>query len=124
MLRCRHMRTYLTFPERLMYKLKGVLVEAQKSLTAFVVAQIEKAVTAREQAQIHKTYKALDSMIGLGPKGPTDTASTIDETLYGGKKGHGAISMRSGFDGIECQSRTHLRQTISRLGCRYGYVLY
>ena len=79
------MRICITFPKPLLYRLKVVLAKAQKSLTDFVVAQIMKAVTAREQARIHKTYQALENMLGHGPKGPTDTASTIDETLYGEK---------------------------------------
>ena len=79
------MRTSIAFPEPLLYKLKIVLAEEKKSLTAFVVEQVEKAVAAREQAHIKRTYKALDSMIGLGPKGITDAASTINETLYGEK---------------------------------------
>jgi len=79
------MRTSITYLESLLYKFKVVLAKEHKSLTAFVVEQIEKAVSAREQVWIHKTYKALDSMNGVGPTGPTDLSSTIDETLYGEK---------------------------------------
>ncbi len=79
------MRTSITFPEPLLYRLKIILAEEKKSMAAFVVEQVEKALAAREEARKKRTYAALNRLVGTGTSKETDIASTINETLYGEK---------------------------------------
>jgi hypothetical protein len=76
------MRTSVTFPDPLLYRLKVALTQEQRSMTSFVVELVEKALNARDHAHTSKTYAALDRWVGSGPRGITDAARTVNETLY------------------------------------------
>jgi hypothetical protein len=77
------MRTSVTFPDPLLYRLKVALAQEQQSMTSFVVELVEKALNARDHAHTSKTYQTLDTWVGSGPRGISDAASTVNETLYG-----------------------------------------
>ena len=44
---------------------------------------LDEGLSQREKETIDKSYLALEKMIGVNKEAVTDTASTINETLYG-----------------------------------------
>ena len=70
-------------PDTLHQRLQLVSKDMGKSVSRLVTDLLDKALAMNEDIQLNRLYKAMDKVKGISKGGPTDVASTINETLYG-----------------------------------------
>jgi predicted DNA-binding protein len=76
-------RTSVFLPATLHQRLLMLSGYEGKSLSDLVRELLDRALVAREQARIARTYKALEKLEGICKDKITDASTTINETLYG-----------------------------------------
>lgn len=77
------MRTSITLPTPLHQRLLLMAKSQNKNMVQMIRELVEKGLVEKEEDQITRSYKALDKLIGICKDDVTDTAATINETLYG-----------------------------------------
>jgi len=77
------LRTSITLPPNLHQK---VLLSAKaqgKSMVQVIRELLAESLVKKENANVKQAYKAIDKIVGVCKDDATDTASSINKTLYG-----------------------------------------
>lgn len=85
MSKCLHMntvRTSISLPEPLAYRLRAVLKKDRQTLAGFITRLIERELNSRDEARL-KSYAALDRLTGSVDSKETTLSTTMNDVLYG-----------------------------------------
>jgi hypothetical protein len=87
----KYIRTSFSFPEDIYNALMQRSQEKQQSLIKTLLELVEPALEREKQAEIKKSHKAIEAMMGISDVPITDLSENIDVYLYGDKSKFAAI---------------------------------